>query len=82
MQEWLDDPRGRIVFRPMYEQMKAGMSQAIGGEGAGSDMIGMDMTSMILDMPLSSILHFQENEMNQTPEEIVAGLLQKVRQMP
>ena len=82
MQEWLTDPRGKVVFTPMFEQMKKGMNQSLGAGEAEGEMIGLDMLSMMLDMPLLSILHFQESELQATPEAIVGGLLQKVSELP
>jgi len=81
MREWLDDPRGKIVFSPMYQKMLDGMRKSMGGEDE-NEFIGMDMLGMLMDMPLISILHFQDRDLPATPEEIVAGLLQKVKQLP
>ena len=73
---WLADPRGKIVFEPMFQQMVAQMSSAVGlDEGEG---IGMDMTEVILDVPLLSILSFQEHLLPIAPEEMVADLLRQV----
>jgi beta-glucosidase len=79
MREWLDDPRGKVVFAPMYQQMMAGTKQAMAGDGDESEMIGMDIMSMLMDMPLASILHFQERSLPAAPEAIIADLLQKAR---
>ncbi len=82
MREWLEDPRGKLVFTPVYEQMIAGMRQMMGGEGAETEMIGMDFMSMLMDMPLLGIFDFQGDQLPHTPEEIVTGLIQKVRELP
>ncbi|HEX9019106.1 MAG TPA: glycoside hydrolase family 3 C-terminal domain-containing protein [Anaerolineaceae bacterium] len=80
--DWLDDPRGKIVFGPMFEKMGEQMRATMGGGQPGDEGIGMDMTTFILDMPLLSTLHFQDQMLPTTPEEMVAGMLQKVREMP
>jgi beta-glucosidase len=81
IRDWLEDPRGKVVFEPVFQQMMAGFGQALGGESDADEMIGLDVTSMLMDMTLMSILHFQEAALPATPEEIVNGLLQQIRQL-
>ena len=76
--EWMSDPRGRIVFQPMFEQMEASMRRTMGGDGG----LGMDdIMSMLKDMPLMSVLMFQSASMPVHPEDIVEQMLQQVRSM-
>jgi beta-glucosidase len=76
---WLADPRGRAVFEPTFQQMMAQMSQTFGGDGTdGSESIGMDTMTFMLDMPLLAILHFVDAQLPASPEEIVGSLLQQV----
>lgn len=81
IREWLEDPRGKVVFAPVLEQMMAGMSHAMSGDSDADEMIGVDMMSMVMDMPLLSILHFQDAVLPASPEVMVGGLLQQVRQL-
>jgi beta-glucosidase len=81
MREWMEDPRGKVVFGPMFQQMMAGFGQAFGGESDADEMIGLDVTNMLMDMTLTSILHFQDAALPAPPEVIVDGLLQQVRQL-
>jgi len=81
IREWLDDPRGKVVFQPMYQQMQEAMRQRLGGDGEGEG-VGVEVMGLVMDMPLNAILHFQGQQLPATPEQIVAGLLQKVREMP
>jgi len=81
VKEWLADPRGKIVFEPMLEQMKAGMDQSMSGDSDAHEMIGVDMLNMVMDMPLRDVLYFQEALLPASPEEIVAGLLYQVSQI-
>ncbi len=78
--EWMADRRGKIVFAPIYKQISDGMKQALGDE-ADAASIGMDVMDMLKDMTVASVLHFQDSHLQATPEQIVAGLLQKVRAM-
>jgi beta-glucosidase len=80
--EWLADPRGKVVFGPVFQQMHAQMAGLFGGEGEGdSSAIGMDPMSFMMDMPLASILHFQESNLPKPSDEFVKELLAQVHQM-
>ncbi len=76
---WLEDPRGKKTFEPMYQELMAQMSHVFSGDDDnGSAMIGMDTVGFMLDMPLLSILHFQEEALTQPADDIVALLLEQV----
>ncbi|MCB8924241.1 MAG: glycoside hydrolase family 3 C-terminal domain-containing protein [Ardenticatenaceae bacterium] len=72
---WLDDPRGKAAFEPMYQQLIAQTNRVF----SDSETIGMDSASFLLDMPLLSILHFQEGNLTQPADDIVDQLLEQVR---
>jgi beta-glucosidase len=75
IREWLDDPRGKTILMPMLEQIGMQRFQELGDEAAD---IGMDMITFMLDMPLPSILHFQENILAEPVEAIMKDLLARV----
>lgn len=80
VREWLADPRGKLVFAPLYDQVAASILQGMGGgEGADAPSIGMDMAGFIYEMPLLSLLHFSESVLPIAPEDIVDGLLAQVQ---
>jgi beta-glucosidase len=84
IREWLADPRGKIVFGPFYARMEEESRKRFGGgdERYGNDgAIGMDIMEMIIDMPLVSVLMFQQNTLPAHPEDMVAGLLQQVHSL-
>ncbi len=81
IRDWMEDPRGKVVFGPMFQQIAAGMKQAMGGDMDGSEMIGIDMMTMLMDMTVLSILYFQEGALPAPPEQVVDGLLQQVAQL-
>ncbi|MEZ4836097.1 MAG: fibronectin type III-like domain-contianing protein [Caldilineaceae bacterium] len=84
VREWLNDPRGQVVFGPMYAQMEEGARAMFGGTDANAGnegAIGMDIMIMFDEMPLVSVLMFQQNMLPQHPEDIVAGMLQQVHAM-
>jgi beta-glucosidase len=78
LREWLADPHGKPVIEPLYRQMIAQMGAAMGGSEAQEGAVGMDMEGFILDLPLLSILHFQESLLSETPEAMVDELLRQV----
>jgi beta-glucosidase len=79
MREWLADPRGKVVFEPLFQQIVSQMQQATGGEAGQTGAIGMDMVGFMMDMPLVSVLHFQEALLSVTPEEMAEDLLKQVK---
>ena len=73
IREWLDDPRGKEIIRPVMEQIQSQFQEVLGGE----DSAGMNFTGMFMDMPLMGILMFQQNALPMPVEEMVAGMLQR-----
>jgi len=89
VREWMTDPRGKIVFGPMYAMMEEQTRKMFsGGEEEGKNerygtdgSIGMDIMDMVGDMPLVSILMWQKDAMPMHPEDLVAGMLAQARSM-
>ena len=86
--EWMSDPHGKKVLGPMYTQIEAQMSKIFGGQEANGDekplgeALGMgNVMDMMNDMPLFSVLMFQQANLTMPPEEIVAGMLMQAHQM-
>ena len=85
IREWMADPRGKAVFGSMYAQIEA-MSRKVFGESeepryGNESAMGMDIMDMMNDMPLVSVLMFQQNALTMPAEEIVEGLLMQVHSM-
>ncbi len=82
--EWLADPRGKPLLEPIYIKMEAEARAMFGGgENEHHDTngaIGMDIMDMFNDMPLVSVLMFQQHQLLAHPEDIVAGMLAQVHQ--
>ena len=74
IRDWLDDPKGKVAFGPIYEKMLEQMNSSMGS----SDTIGMDMTGFMMEMPPLSILQFQQKSWDSSPHEIMEGLLEQV----
>ncbi len=84
LKEWLADPRGKAVFGPLYGQIEAQSRKMFGGgdERYGNESaIGMDIMDMMNDMPLVSVLLFQQKTLTMPAEEMVDGLLRQVHNM-
>lgn len=81
IREWLADPHGREALGPFYAKVEAEVRNMLGGgvEQAGSDhnAIGVDIMEMFGDMPLVSMLMFQQDAYESHPEDIVTNLLQQ-----
>ena len=81
IREWMADPRGKVVFSPFYEQMEAHSRKMFGGgdERYGNESaIGMDIMDMMNDMPLVSVLLFQQGALTMPAEDMVEDLLTQV----
>ena len=80
VREWLADPAGRIAFDPMYRMIKANTAAMFGGEGE-SGGIGMDPNGFMMEMPLLSLLQFQEGSLPMPADAIVDALLQAAHEI-
>jgi len=78
LREWLADPRGNIVFGSMYEQLSAKSRTAFSINDHDEGALGMDIMSMFMDMPLASVLMFQQSAWPRPVDDIVDDLLKEV----
>lgn len=82
IREWLADPRGWAVFGPFYAKMETEARKMFGGGderyGNNESAIGMDIMDMFNEMPLVSVLMFQQHALPAHPEDLVADFLSKV----
>ena len=77
LREWAVDPRGRVVFEPVLRQMNEMSRRTFGGEGDEESM-GVDIMEMLMDMPLLSVLLFQQRMWPKPADEMVSDLLAEV----
>jgi beta-glucosidase len=77
LREWLEDPRGKAVFEPMFQKLMTQMRDALGGGEDEGEIIGMDMMGFMMDMSLLGILHFQESALPMPAEALMDGLLRQ-----
>ena len=77
IQDWMADPQGRVVFGPFFAQMEENSRQLFGADG-DEHGIGMDFMEMLGDMPLVSVLMWQQSSLPVHPEDLVDGLLAQV----
>jgi beta-glucosidase len=77
VREWLRDPKGKVVFQPVFQQM---MDEAKRIFSPSEEAAGEPDTELmgLLDMPLLSLLDFQEAHMEMPALELVDTLLQQV----
>jgi len=78
VREWLADPRGNAVFGPFYSEIEAQSRKTFGGGEGNQSAIGMDIMDMLNDMPLVSVLMFQQEALPMPAEDIVDALLAQV----
>lgn len=78
IREWMADPRGKVVFGPLYAQMEELSRKMFGGGDGDEETAGMDMMDMVGDMPLVSVLMWLQSALPMHPEDLVDGLLAQV----
>ena len=71
------DPRSTAVLGPLFEQIQVHNRELFGADGDGEG-IGMDVLDMMDDMPLVSVLMFQQSKLPMPADEIVDGLLMQL----
>ncbi len=92
MREWMADRRGKQVLGNLYSQIENQARRMFAGEDrygnekAGEqvieqDSMGMDIMDMMIDMPVVSVLMFQQESLTMPAEEMAAGLLRQVHSM-
>jgi beta-glucosidase len=87
MREWLADPRGKQVLGSLYAQIEAqsrkmfGESERYGNEQGNGSAMGMDIMDMMIDMPVVSVLMFQQGALTMPAEEMAAALLRQVQHL-
>ncbi len=92
MREWMADPRGKQVLGALYAQVEAQTRKMFGesdrygneepnGHAENGSGIGMDIMDMMNDMPVVSVLMFQQSALTMPAEEIVSGLLRQVQRI-
>ncbi len=78
IREWMADPRGKVAFGPFYAQVEEQSRKMFGGGDGDENTIGMDFMNMMGDMPLGSVLMWQQSALPMHPEDLVDGLLTQV----
>ncbi len=77
VREWVEDPIGHPIIDPMYQMMRARTMAMFGASEGDSGAIGMDPTGFMMEMPLLSLLEFQERDLPMPASAIVDGLLRQ-----
>ena len=75
IKEWLAYSRSKPAVEAQIKQLMSPMAAAFGGGIDGNDTIGMDTMTFLMDMPLLSVLQFQESAFPRPVEELVDDLL-------
>jgi beta-glucosidase len=76
IREWMADPRSNVILMPVYEQIQTRNRELFGSDDDGD--AGMDLMDMLGDMPLVSVLRFQQSKLTMLADEMVDGLLMQL----
>ena len=75
IKEWLAYSRGKPAIESQVKQLVSQVAGVFGGGEDGHAAIGMDTTTFLMDMPLLSILQFQESAFPRPVDELMDDLL-------
>jgi beta-glucosidase len=78
LREWMADARGRAVFGPLYPQVEKQSRKRFSSGDGDESAIGMDIMETMGDMPLVSVLMWQQSAWSMHPEDLVDELLAQV----
>jgi beta-glucosidase len=85
IREWMDDPRGKVIFGSYYSRIEAEGRKMFGSGGedrySGEGAKGMDVMDMFNEMPLLSVLMWQKGAWDKHPEDMVEELLRQAHGM-
>jgi beta-glucosidase len=74
IREWVKDPRGKQVCDPVLQEILERMGQIFGASEKPADAVSQEL----MDMPLLSILDFQEKELPLPASDLVDSMLAQV----
>jgi beta-glucosidase len=77
LKDWLDDPRGREIITPLFQQFMAQI-QSQSEDKKDNEEIDPDMMGYMLEIHLQDLLYFQEKNLPASPEAIITDLLTQV----
>jgi beta-glucosidase len=75
--DWLSDPRGKVVFEPIYRLLVDQVRKVFGDGDGESDAATFQLMGNA-EMPLLSVLQFQESDLPLPAEELVNMLLGQI----
>lgn len=85
LNEWMQDPRGKQVIGPMYDQIEAAQRRRFGGQGryankkeTGAGLGVADIMDMVSENPLLNALVHMVDELGKPAEIMVEELLARV----
>lgn len=73
LNDWLNDPRGKLILQPLLDQMIA-QREEFNGDIQSSSF------NFLRELHLKDLLYFQANDLPASPEEIIAALLDQVHE--
>jgi beta-glucosidase len=80
LRDWLDDPRGKSVFEPVYLQIMAEKGTDLDAEHGSDIRVTLEASEYFMELPLRDYLYFQVSTQSESPEQLVEGMLTQVNQ--
>jgi beta-glucosidase len=75
--DWLQDPRGKAVFDPLFREVMGSLRPTFGSKEEGG--ISEETMTCLRNLPLRDLLRLPGVELRTSPEDIVESLLEQAR---
>jgi beta-glucosidase len=76
--DWLEDPHGKAVFDPFYQQIMRPLRVTLGGKADDEDSLSVEVLAYLFSLPLVDVLEFPGISLSASPHEIANQLLKQV----
>ena len=74
--DWMEDPRGKAVFEPVYQQLMRPITAVLGSPADGN--LSVETMAYLNSLPLVDVLEFPGLAFDKSPQEMIAGLLKQL----
>jgi beta-glucosidase len=78
LRDWIEDPRGKRMLQPFFDQFEAPLRAAIDAHKAEAGSNGMETMNFMMELPLREVFYFQGLRLPMPPEDLVDELLAQV----
>jgi beta-glucosidase len=75
--DWLQDPKGKVIIEPLYQQISGPLRVTLGGRADDAQSLSIETLAYLLSLPLTDVLEFPGLSLPESPAEMVDALLKQ-----